>query len=137
MASAFESVYYPESAEDLALAVKHGSVWLDEQDPTWAHKIEVEELVMASSHECVLGQLGAAIEAALFGLDEPDYTFSFENFISFADGCKLPADWSHLGMTPQEAADRGFVLGVNSFKGYATLNALWRAEIEKRVAADD
>lgn len=42
--------------EDMKLAVKHGSYWLDENYPGWAQKIDVTNLHMRYCTTCVIGQ---------------------------------------------------------------------------------
>lgn len=42
--------------EDIKLAVKRGAAWLDENDPEWVQKIQLETLKMSDSGQCILGQ---------------------------------------------------------------------------------
>lgn len=43
-------------SEDMKLAVKRGSIWMDETYPGWAQGITLDKLKMISCENCIIGQ---------------------------------------------------------------------------------
>jgi hypothetical protein len=117
--------------ESLPNNVATGARWLDENIPEWIDLVDTSKLHMEDECFCVLGQIGKAIAP-----DDPDGI----DYNSFLDGCALPAQWEHLGLTPREACDRGFdLLYQHRFSpaqidaGYGLLDTLWAQEIASRL----
>lgn len=42
--------------EDIKLAVKKGTAWLDENHPGWVSKIDLSNLQMSNCERCIIGQ---------------------------------------------------------------------------------
>lgn len=93
-------------ADTYAARVKRGARLLDEKVPGWAGKVNVERLDMTDCESCVVGQVfGEFME----GVEEikPDYK-TWEAWVT----------------------RRGY--WADTLTKYPRLDALWRAEIERR-----
>lgn len=122
-------------------AAKRGGKWLDKKQPGWIKYIRIGQLDMETEGHCILGQLGDRL------MDDKD----FSDFLVFIDGCKLPTEFRHLGLTPKEAMNLGFDLpdkvygwwkGMESHDEYrgidacwSLMNEAWLAEVRERRRA--
>lgn len=94
--------------------VAKGAALLDEMEPGWYQKIDLDTLSLGSCSTCVIGQLyGYYCERSLIalGLDyESDYIFGF---------------------------DAQFRNGQYEEETYLTLTSLWREEINQRLQQEN
>lgn len=97
---------------DYAARVQRGIALLDIKWPNWATEIDLETLDIESSERCVTAQYaGQKFGFADFG--EGMYRLNLDSYALAACGLNVKSgDWP----------------------GYATLTALWRAEIVRRRA---
>lgn len=116
--------------EDMKMAVKSGSVWMDENYPGWAHRIDVAELEMANCDLCVIGQatmdLGYwhVIEGAT-GNEGMGAAIDWAQDNGFdADSRKVP---------PGEWLDEGGDLSQVAKDMYFGLETLWSEEVRNRL----
>jgi hypothetical protein len=120
--------------EDMKIAVKQGTFWLDENYPGWAERIDLDSLKMQSCENCVIGQavmnkgywqvietassaedMGIAVEWAIrHGFDADHTDMEDDEWYSYTDD-------GSLGLS-RMAKDR-----------YLALEVLWTDEVRKRL----
>jgi hypothetical protein len=75
--------------------VRNGATFLDEHDPGWRERINLDEFYFFSSHHCVLGQLygsfGRGKEILNITWDKA-FRFGFDNE-TFASGQQIQEAW--------------------------------------------
>jgi hypothetical protein len=114
--------------------VKRGARWLDEHWPDWWREVDLSTLNLASSCDCVLGQLGRDYTAVAnhFSLvlseDERD----------LVDGFNLFEQWvmPNLGLDDVDMQNFGFEYAPWEGVTYENLQEAWADAItERRLAA--
>lgn len=108
---------------DYAARVQRGIALMDEKWPNWATEIDLDVLDIESGYHCVTAQY------AKHFTEDPDATWE--------DGMEM------LGRLPNSYEEHGFIAATMKVDGetitdqasYATLNALWKAEIIRRREA--
>lgn len=115
--------------EDVKLAVKKGSHWMDENHPGWATKIDLGALVMDNCDYCIIGQAcmesyWAVIDDVTdFGASIRGETWAIEHGFDAYSGDIADADWY---------GDDGH-LGPEAYNRYSNLEYLWTEEVKKRL----
>jgi hypothetical protein len=110
--------------EDVALAVRRGASWLDENYPNWANRIDLSKLSMNNCSYCVIGQAVG------------DYYDSIQN----------AADSDYAGDSDSQAwaREHGFEAidfcedyheydSAKELSYYRSLEVLWTDEVKKRL----
>ena len=109
----------------IAERVAAGAAFLDEREPDWWRRIDVKRLELASSCQCVLGQL----HSHKCGEPSMHYLHARSRF-EVADVCGHADPDAALGFDVSDAARRAGREGVE----YAGLTAEWRRVIAERQA---
>lgn len=115
---------------ELIVAVERGARWLDEHDPNWFERLDLERLDMHDCDRCVVGQLtGGPERAAFVGWHDrlrelnPDATPARLQLWSLAHGFALP-NWPLLPPDYDYAA-----------AWWRFLRGLWVDQVSQRVAS--
>lgn len=116
--------------------VRLGAEWLDERQPDWWQRINIDTLNLVLPRQCVLGQLSRQLVGK-----SANYCYVVLRR-DFRDGCTWAPDLKHLGLIESEAIDLGFQVGEYGWTdgdlglSYAALNDAWREQIlDRRIAA--
>lgn len=114
--------------EDMKLAVKRGSYWLDENHPEWAQNIDLDNLNMGECSRCIIGQsvrdksyirvVGRAAELD----DERTNTWAVNHGFEALDGS--------INRPDDESLDELVRLISSTYRG---LEILWTEEVNKRL----
>jgi hypothetical protein len=98
------------SAASIAERVNAGAAWLDQHQPGWVDRIDLDRLNLEATCHCILGQLHGDYYEALDDL-----------------GRRVPGQWTAEGL--------GFNASTRSAdEEYDELTAAWRQLIEQRRA---
>jgi hypothetical protein len=103
-------------SEDLQFEVSKGALWMDENHPNWAAKIDLSRLNMNNCYDCIIGQAIGNYFDEIYKLD---------NIGDYGDA----DDW---------AIEHGFnAIGDDDenqdTNEYRQLEALWTYEVKKRL----
>jgi hypothetical protein len=105
-----------QSARDRA---SRGAAYLDDVDPGWHERIDLEELALASGEACVLGQLHGDFR---FGLGR-------SRLVNFTSAPKASLSPVAYGFFAHEHPN-----DANQAREYELLDSAWMEEIQKRTA---
>lgn len=115
--------------EDMKLAVKNGSNWLDENYPGWASRINLDNLEMVNCDLCIIGQ--AAMDTGLHYWDVVDKVTDYagiETGVAWAisNGFDIDLDVDDIFTDSNEYTQ-------DAIKVLAGLETLWTEEVKKRL----
>lgn len=120
--------------------VRAGTVWLDENYGGWRDRVSINDLELADTCKCVLGQLFET-EARVAGIERDGVGIGFWWLVENEGGAepysaiRVPALPSQI-LTSQEAAALGFDIDDDDSDDYNELTHLWR-QVLKGVAPED
>lgn len=111
------------SEEDLRLAVKNGTYWLDENVPGWRMLADVNTLEMSSGCSCVLGQVFRNDFEMVQEYDGFGYGVTLATGLLDNNSADERSAW---------ASENGFdIENGGSGDEWAVLAGLWREEIAR------
>ena len=104
-------------------SVNRGLALLDEKRPQWYTEIDVEKLNMVDTDDCILGQLGKAVNRS---------RHSFSNMVTglVLVGIEPHYLLSHYGF---DVECQVLTQGINYTRGYQDLKEIWIEEINVRL----
>ncbi len=113
-------------SEDLMLAVKCGSHWLDTNHPGWAQKINLDNLQMDSCDYCIIGQAVG------------DYVYEIQNAAGQPIYCRDAMIWGseHGFEAPMQTYDdfSSDDCGLKALRQtYDDLDILWTEQVKDRL----
>lgn len=117
--------------EDMKLAVKHGSLWMDENFHGWAFRINLDNLKMQSCDDCIIGQ--AALDMGYWATIETGaQSYYMKDSIEWAitNGFDIPRD----GISDDDwYTEDGRGVSEVVYNRYGQLESLWTDEVKKRL----
>jgi hypothetical protein len=100
-----------QDIDNIEAAASRGACYLDERDPGWALRIDVDNLDMWSLRSCILGQLSGkgsySLGAQRLGIDAGPYPCARGVPLSIWYGFNLPVQLDH-GFSTWEALDQAW-----------------------------